>query len=118
MFSSDSNTDFRDFEVYEGELVAAVAGVDDSFLYAISDASWISLETAFGSKTLLSDDGLFVGSVGILGEDPFGNLFIATAESGNVAAVPEPSTFVLAALAFGLFGCYARFQKKLSPAGN
>jgi len=103
-FSTGAGTEFTDFEIYSGQLVAAVNGYDDTSLWAITDASSLYMESILGSKSLLAENGLFQGSVGFLGQSASGNVFVATA-----SAVPEPGSFAL--LAIGMTCCLMRRRR-------
>ncbi len=98
-FSTGSGTQFTDFEIFNGQLVAAVNGFDDSALWALTDGSTLSLESILGEKSLLYDNGLYVGSVGFLGRSSSGQSYVAAATS-----VPELSSFkaVAGAMLFAL----------------
>ncbi len=98
-FSSGTGTQFTDFEVFNGQLVAAVNGIDDSSLWALTDASSLRLESILGEKSLLYENGLYVGSVGFLGRSSSGQSYVAAA-----TAVPELSSFkaVAGAMLFAL----------------
>lgn len=102
---SKENSFFRDFEVWEGQLVAAVTDAEDSYLVALTDFSWISLEEVLGYRSLLFDDGLFVGSAGFLTNGPNG-VVITTRETRDPFSggteVPEPSTAILLAAGLAL----------------
>ena len=107
--SSGENMFFRDFEIWEGQLVAAVVGAGDSTLIAITDFSMVALETILGVQSLIFDDGLFVGSAGFLASGANG-AFVTTYRTndsnggGPGTEVPEPATCLLlgGGLAFGL----------------
>lgn len=96
--SVDGSSVFRDFEVWNGQLVAGLTGGDDSLLLAITDFSMITLESIIGVKSQIFDDGLFVGSAGFLTNGPNG-AFITThrtsGDGGGGTEVPEPSTIAL-----------------------
>ncbi|MCA9096567.1 MAG: PEP-CTERM sorting domain-containing protein, partial [Planctomycetaceae bacterium] len=94
LFSAGANSTFMDFEVYDGQLVAATNGLDDGRLIAITDHSLIDLEEVLGEKTLLVDDGLYRGSVGIVGRNAAGQVFVS-----SFSPVPEPGSLLLLALA-------------------
>ena len=105
--NSGANTFFRDFEVWEGQLVAAVAGLEDSTLIAISDFSMIALESILGVKSLIFDDGLFVGSAGFLSNGASGAFLttrVTNDPNGGSAEVPEPASCLLvgSGLLFGM----------------
>jgi hypothetical protein len=87
--------EFQDFEVWEGQLVAGLNGLDgDGHLLAISDFSSLSIFDITGQTSLLRENGLFVGSAGFLLDGPNGP--IVTAYTTNpVNSVPEPSSFLL-----------------------
>ena len=95
---------FRDFEVWEGNLVAGLNGYDeDGHLLALGDFSSLSMFDILGSKALIKENGLFVGSAGILLEGSGG----AFATSRSTSAVPEPSSILLLTMA-GLGGLLKR----------
>ena len=104
---SGANTYFRDFEIWEGQLVAGVADNDDSYLFAISDFSWVALEEILGVKSVIYDDGLFVGSAGFLSSGTNG-AFLTTRTThdqngnGGGTEVPEPSSLLLISAGFAL----------------
>ena len=110
LFSAAAGSQFRDFEVYDGELVAAVVADDDTYLYAISDFSFLNLESILGFKSLISDDGLFVGSVGFLATGANGTFVSSRVARGDGGTeVPEPASCLLLASALG---AGFRFRKK------
>ena len=93
---------FRDFEVWEGQLVAAVSSFGVGYLHAISDFSTIALSSILGVDADIYDDGLFVGSAGFLSSGANG-AFITTRTThdpfGGGTEVPEPATCTLVAMA-------------------
>ena len=93
---SEANAAFSDFEIYEGQLVAALNGTDDGILYAITDGSRLKMEELRGEKTLFAGKGLYQGSAGFVLEGSGGNIFIT---SHSTTAVPEPSSIALSLIA-------------------
>lgn len=101
-----ANSDFRDFEVWEGQLVAGVVDATDTHLYAISDFSTIALASILGIDSLLFDDGLFVGSAGFLtagANGAFVTSYVTNDPNGGGGGtqVPEPTTVMLLGSALG-----------------
>ena len=93
---SEANAVFSDFEIYEGQLVAALNGADDGILYAITDGSRLTMEELRGEKTKFAGKGLYQGSAGFVLEGSGGNIFIT---SHSTTAVPEPSSIALCLIA-------------------
>jgi len=86
---------FQDFEIWEGQLVAGLNGLDnDGHLLAISDFSSMSILDLTGQQSMLRENGLFVGSAGFLLDGPNGTMVTSHA-TNDVSAVPEPSSLVL-----------------------
>ena len=92
----EANAAFSDFEIYEGQLVAALNGTDDGILYAITDGSRLTMEELRGEKTKFAGKGLYQGSAGFVLEGSGGNIFIT---SHSTTAVPEPSSIALCIVA-------------------
>jgi hypothetical protein len=90
LIGTTESATFTDFEVIDGHLVAAVAGLDDSYLYAMTDFSSISMTEILGES--MQVHALYSGSLGFVGTSAGGGMFI-----GSVTAVPEPSSLLLLA---------------------
>jgi hypothetical protein len=111
--AAGENTIFKDFEIWNGELVAAVTNDADTFLISISDFSVIALETILGVKSLLHDDGLFVGSAGFLTSGANGTFLTTRSTGPNDTEVPEPGSLILLGAGIGTLVKSRRSTKKI-----
>ncbi len=106
LIGTTESATFTDFEVIDGHLVAAVHGLDDSYLFAITDFSSISMTEVLGES--MQVHALYSGSLGFVGTSAGGGMFI-----GSVTAVPEPSSLLLLATVGLATVGFSRIRRRL-----
>lgn len=114
LFAANAGERFSDFEVYDGQLVAALNGLDDGILYALTDGSSLTIESITGDKSRFEGRGLYQGSAGFVLRGANGVMTTTYLVNGEGAEVPEPSTLILGLSGLLLGGLKRRSLKKAS----
>jgi hypothetical protein len=84
-------TNFADFEVVEGDVIAAVNGFDDGSLVRLRDGATIAIEDLTGSKATFPRKGLFATeeALGLLLQDTSGPFVTIVDTIGGSSSDPE-----------------------------